>query len=236
MSAENQRRGQRRRDFLCNLHKTWYFSDCNGHGGVEPYNKKAAASRRMPRGQLHGEIIVNTEVNMSREKQSHSSPQEQLPAISIAIEELSTNRVRYIVYPPYQRQVAWSLVMRQAYIDTILRGDPSPPLEGYEHLDGAGKRYWEISDGRQRITAILDFLDGKFKTWTVPQKERSEPNSEPPVEPGQFFHQLDPRTQNYVAEYRLHIHRLHHRTEQEKLTRFRRTQNHSPSLRQRSST
>jgi hypothetical protein len=64
----------------------------------------------------------------------------------------------------YQRaQGLWPTPSRSYFIDTILEGYPFPKVYFHEYLDRKSKRVrTEIVDGQQRITTIIDFLDGKF--------------------------------------------------------------------------
>lgn len=64
----------------------------------------------------------------------------------------------------YQRAAGlWPTPSRSYFIDTILEGYPFPKVYFHEYLDRKSKRVrTEIVDGQQRITTILDFLDGKF--------------------------------------------------------------------------
>ena len=65
----------------------------------------------------------------------------------------------------YQRGAGlWPSGPRSYFIDSILMNFPFPKLYFYEYLERASRRTKrEIVDGQQRITAIIDFLDGKFK-------------------------------------------------------------------------
>ncbi len=156
-------------------------------------------------------------------------PQEQLPQLSISLKELFNERDRYTVYPRFQRQEVWTLKQNQALIDTILLGDPIPPLEGHEEYTEQGAKVWRLSNGHQRTSAILDFMSGKYKTWTAGQKRTAEPNSTfAPVEPGRFFDELPVHVKNYFLDYRIRVDRVRNRPEPEQVTRFLRIQNQVP--------
>ena len=64
----------------------------------------------------------------------------------------------------YQRGEAWSKVQKAAFIDSIFRSYPIPPL--FIHtVQSAGlgltpTEKWEIVDGQQRLTALRDFEKG----------------------------------------------------------------------------
>jgi Protein of unknown function DUF262 len=154
--------------------------------------------------------------------------QEQVHTIPVTLKELFTDRKLFEVLPPFQRKDVWGLAHQQAFIDSLLRGDPVPALEGYQEQDEHGVMVWKLIDGHQRKTAILNFMDNKFKTWTATQKERAEPNSEPPVEPGKFYKQLSVPARNHFQQYKLSINKVAYTTPQQMATRFLRIQNHMP--------
>jgi hypothetical protein len=155
-------------------------------------------------------------------------PQQPLPPIYVSIRELSTERKRFNVQPEFQRQTVWPIVMKQALIDTILRGDPVPPLEAYEEYDEKGEKTYIFDDGHQRIMAILDYVDGNFRTWTPSEKRQAEPGSEPPVEPRKPFDKLTLVARNYLLDYHIQINRIRRTSDEQIRTRFLRIQNQTP--------
>lgn len=71
------------------------------------------------------------------------------------------------VAPIYQRQGAvWSRKNQQLLVDSIINGFDVPKIYFHEHpewVESNGQRYrYSLVDGRQRLEAIWDFLDGKF--------------------------------------------------------------------------
>lgn len=69
--------------------------------------------------------------------------------------------------PVYQRQGGvWSRKNQQLLIDSIINRFDIPKIYLHEHADWVqddGQRYkYSLVDGRQRLEAIWDFLDGKF--------------------------------------------------------------------------
>jgi len=157
-----------------------------------------------------------------------ASPQEQLPPYFVSMRELSNERERYLVMPSFQRSIVWYVRQCQALIDTILLGENVPPLEGYQYFTEDGQSRWALIDGHQRTTAVLRFMDGEFRTWTAKQKQIAEPNSDAPVEPGEFFDQLSPVAKNYFLDYRFMIVQVRNKSPQQLSTRFLRIQNHVP--------
>lgn len=65
--------------------------------------------------------------------------------------------------PPYQRKSVWSLRERQRFLDTVLRNYPSPAIFLHAALDAEGNPTYNVVDGKQRLTTILDFVDNKLR-------------------------------------------------------------------------
>src|SRR5262249_4970389 len=64
--------------------------------------------------------------------------------------------------PPYQRRSVWNRSFQEAFIDTILLGYPSPAIFLYREVEESGKTRYDVVDGKQRLTAIFEFIDGVF--------------------------------------------------------------------------
>ena len=132
--------------------------------------------------------------------------QQQSQKLPVSLRELCNDRERFKVDPAFQREDVWPIRMSQALIDSILLGKTIAPLTGYSVTDeDTGQRTYVISNGHQRTAAILGFKDGLFKTWTPGAKNKYEPNSKPPVEPGRHFDELTVIAKNNFLDYRLEI-------------------------------
>ena len=67
------------------------------------------------------------------------------------------------VAPEFQRRSVWGRPARASLIDTLLRGLPVPPIYLRVKQSGDKKRLVrEVIDGQQRLSAVLDYLDGRF--------------------------------------------------------------------------
>lgn len=115
----------------------------------------------------------------------------------VPIHALYSEREVYSSYPSCQRDYVWKKGMQQKLIDSILRGLPIPPITVVP-VDHSlmGARYWVV-DGQQRLTTILKFRDGEFRT-------ANSFNLEPgikPLEPGKYFHELSPGAQQNFGFY-----------------------------------
>lgn len=92
-----------------------------------------------------------------------------------SVTPLRTNSVAYLyrlrgaiqIDPVYQRQgEVWSIAKQRLLIDSIINKFDIPKIYFHEHaspleIDGRRIRY-SLIDGRQRLEAIWDFIDGRF--------------------------------------------------------------------------
>ena len=62
------------------------------------------------------------------------------------------------IRPEYQRRIVWDVAKRSRFIESLLLNIPVPPVFLYERDLG---RY-EVMDGQQRLTAIVDFYGNQF--------------------------------------------------------------------------
>jgi len=63
-------------------------------------------------------------------------------------------RDELIIRPPFQRLFRWELTQKAKLIESILLGIPIPPIFVFE----TDKGVWELIDGLQRVSTILEFL------------------------------------------------------------------------------
>lgn len=70
-----------------------------------------------------------------------------------------------VIDPAFQRYFRWDISQKSKFIESILLGIPIPPIFVFEKEDGR----WELVDGLQRISTILEFMgklldtDGNLK-------------------------------------------------------------------------
>jgi len=65
--------------------------------------------------------------------------------------------------PDYQRPAVWRGPQKQLLVDTILRGYDIPKLYWRQIETKGNDERFEVVDGQQRLRAIWEFFDGKFK-------------------------------------------------------------------------
>ncbi|SDT42610.1 DUF262 domain-containing protein [Microlunatus soli] len=64
--------------------------------------------------------------------------------------------------PPYQRRSVWSQTYKDYFIDTVLLDYPAPAVFLFEDIDDAGVAKYFVVDGKQRLSTVFEFLDGRF--------------------------------------------------------------------------
>jgi hypothetical protein len=67
-----------------------------------------------------------------------------------------------VLDPPFQRRTIWSLSYRRYFIDTVLRNYPSPAVFLQLDIEPGGPTKYNVVDGKQRLTTIIDFVRDKF--------------------------------------------------------------------------
>jgi len=95
--------------------------------------------------------------------------------------------------PPYQRRSVWNTSFKQLFIDTVLRNYPCPPIFVNMEITESGASLYRVIDGKQRLLAILEFVEDKFP---ISKEKYSLPNLA-----GKYFSQLDPETQKKIYGY-----------------------------------
>ncbi len=61
-----------------------------------------------------------------------------------------------VINPKYQRYFRWDLFQKTRFIESLLLGIPIPPIFVYT----TSGRKWELVDGLQRVSTILEFAGG----------------------------------------------------------------------------
>ncbi|QDV25315.1 DUF262 domain-containing protein [Aureliella helgolandensis] len=84
--------------------------------------------------------------------------------------------------PPYQRRSVWNQSFKDYFIDTVLLGYPTAAIFLYEEFSLSGDVIYRVVDGKQRLTTLFEFLEGKF-----PVGEKAQLSSLR----GQYWEQLD---------------------------------------------
>lgn len=72
---------------------------------------------------------------------------------------------KYEMNPPYQRLSVWSSEKKAFFIDSMLKNLPIPPVFLRQRIDDqTGKTSYEVIDGKQRLSSIVEFIEDGFAT------------------------------------------------------------------------
>ncbi len=76
--------------------------------------------------------------------------------VQITIGEIASmyDRKELDIIPDFQRLFRWSIEKKSSFVESLLIGIPVPPAFAYENEDGT----WELIDGLQRVSTILEFM------------------------------------------------------------------------------
>jgi len=130
---------------------------------------------------------------------------------------LKLSRKKINTKPQYQRTEVWSESKKQRLIDSILRNYDIPKF--YIARSTGGFEY-EVVDGQQRITAILDFMDGKFPLPDDTEIDRWKHTDLT----GAYFDDLPLEIQSHINEFNLNFVLLNKASDEEVRDLFRRLQ------------
>lgn len=83
----------------------------------------------------------------------------EIGTFKISIIPETFSKVNYDLQPSYQRRIIWNAKKRSKLIESLIINIPIPPIFLYEY----DYDKYEIMDGLQRITSIVDFYHDEFK-------------------------------------------------------------------------
>ncbi len=107
------------------------------------------------------------------------------------------NRELLNLDPPYQRRSVWNQAFKDYFIDTILISFPAPAIFLHEEinpLDGISK--YSVVDGKQRLTAIFEFIDKEFIVPDIAENAELR---------GKYFNELDDEVKKAFWGYEFSI-------------------------------
>lgn len=101
--------------------------------------------------------------------------------------------------PPYQRRSVWNQRYREDFVETILLGYPAPSIFLHEDIDAEGNQKYAVVDGKQRLTALMDFANNDFPT-------RDDQSVKlPSDQQGKYFKDLDAEVRRSFFAYEFTI-------------------------------
>jgi len=121
-------------------------------------------------------------------------------------------RKEVIINRDYQRGKVWPNTAKSYFIDTILEGYPFPKIYLYQVFNEKINRpIKELIDGQQRMTAIMDFMQDKFKLGSNSNRYK-----------GMCFSDLNDDDRNHFLSYQVEASVILSATRPELLEMFRR--------------
>lgn len=125
-----------------------------------------------------------------------------------------------VLSPKFQRRGVWSTAARSYFIDTILRGYPVPPL--HLRLEKNSKRGMvrDVIDGQQRLRALFDFIEMKYKLSSQLDGEWA----------GKSYEQLTEDERDQIESYRFQIYQYQNIDDAKVLEIFARINTYSVAL------
>lgn len=102
-----------------------------------------------------------------KEKKQNSTVETLILSVGEIIRYYETRRIN--INPAYQRLYKWENDTKSRFIESLLLGMPIPPIFAIKEEDRDGNLKFEIIDGLQRISTILEFV-GKLKDNPNPNK------------------------------------------------------------------
>lgn len=106
-------------------------------------------------------VLMSNEVEDINEKyeKGYSRVVTETGSYKVALIKSIFSQTNYNLKPDYQRRITWDNKKRSKLIESLIINIPIPPIFLYEY----DYDKYEIMDGLQRVTAIIDFYDNKYK-------------------------------------------------------------------------
>lgn len=123
--------------------------------------------------------------------------------------------------PKFQRRGVWTPAARSFFIDTLLRLMPVPPIYiRVTQSDDKKRMMRQVIDGQQRVSCVLDFIDGKYRlSRTLPGRWA-----------GKTFSSLREEEKNTITTYTFSSELFHGISDNEVLQIFARLNTYSVPL------
>lgn len=100
-----------------------------------------------------------------------------------------------VLSPKFQRRGVWAPAARSYFIDTLLRGFPVPPLHIRLLRDPKRGLVREVVDGQQRLRALFDFIEGKYRLSSQLDEQWA----------GKTYDQLDQAERDRLQDFRFAV-------------------------------
>lgn len=116
--------------------------------------------------------------------------------------------------PIFQREEVWKIKKQQYFLDTILRNWGTPKIYLATRKRDGGEDYYLCIDGKQRLTAIFDFLNNKIRL-----SKKFSPGFN-----GELYKNLRKSVQDKINDYPLTIEKVFDASDHELGELFKRLQ------------
>ncbi|EPR69038.1 DUF262 domain-containing protein [Cyclobacterium qasimii] len=110
-------------------------------------------------------IISDRELEEQYEQSSFKLTQERSDFLLPQIVDFVKTKRWLNLHPEYQRRLVWDRKKKSLFIESLLLNIPVPPIFLFEW---DYSRY-EVMDGQQRLSSVLDFYDNKYKLTGLEQ-------------------------------------------------------------------
>ena len=106
------------------------------------------------------------------------------------------NRKLLDLDPPYQRRSVWNQDYKDYFIDTVLKGYPSPAIFIYQEITPEGVSKVSIVDGKQRLSTLFQFANNEFPIYEKATIQKLR---------GQYFRDLETEDKQKFWKYQFAI-------------------------------
>lgn len=142
--------------------------------------------------EIEGEETLNSEFDESDEVYPLNSIRIEKGRMSLfEIKRQCEERKQLVLDPEFQREYVWTQKQKSELIESILMGIPIPIVYLFQTKDAS----IQVVDGRQRIGAIIDFMNNKFGL--------SELKIMKNIKKGTKFKNLEPIQQRKIEDYQI---------------------------------
>ncbi len=124
------------------------------------------------------------------------------------------------ISPSFQRRSVWATAAKGHFIDSVLLDYPIPPVHIRLTTDEGGRTVREVIDGQQRMRAVFDFIEGRFRI----------PHAVSQSWGGLAFDQLDDDLREKLRLFSFTVYQYKKLTDPEVLDIFSRLNTYSVSL------
>lgn len=143
------------------------------------------------RQEIEGEETLASEFDESSEIYPLSSINIEKGRMSLFEIKRRCERGDIILNPDFQRNKVWDKKQESELIESILMGIPIPVIYLFQAKDAT----IQIVDGRQRISAVIDFMNNKFGLTELKIMKN--------IKKGTKFKDLEPIQQRKIEDYQI---------------------------------